>query len=326
MIPDADPLTYSATGLPGPLILDPAAGLVTGRLTAASAGVHEVTVTASDGQLSHSQTFTWTVTHINRAPIVANPGNQVGRVTTSASLQPAANDADGDTLTYSAIGLPPSLTIDSSTGLISGLLTTADIGVHLVTLTVSDGNASDMQTFAWSVTPANRAPVLTHPGDQTTSGRTSPFIDVVLADAPASYWRLDEGTVRSRRPHRQQCGCDRRRRSRWATGRSRGREQSHAVRRHRRHQSLIPNNDTLSAINGSTAITMEAGSTRRPRSSVTVPDVLQLPRFTGQLSRDYRRVRRPQSHCGALGQRQAAIPGRWSDSRSRLVVSRRRDL
>ena len=82
--PDSDPLTYSATGLPPPLSVNPATGLITGTLTRTSAGVHDVTVTASDGVLSHSQTFTWTVTHVNRTPVLANPGNQTTRANLAA--------------------------------------------------------------------------------------------------------------------------------------------------------------------------------------------------------------------------------------------------
>ncbi len=57
---------------------------------------------------------------------VTNPGNQTGTVGTAVSLQIHATDsASGQTLTYSATGLPAGLSINSSTGLISGTPTTA---------------------------------------------------------------------------------------------------------------------------------------------------------------------------------------------------------
>ena len=57
---------------------------------------------------------------------VTNPGSQTGTVGTAASLQITATDsASGQTLTYSATGLPTGLSINSSTGLISGTPTTA---------------------------------------------------------------------------------------------------------------------------------------------------------------------------------------------------------
>ena len=59
---------------------------------------------------------------------VTNPGSQSSTVGTAASLQIHATDsASGQTLTYSASGLPAGLSINSSSGLISG---TPDDGGH----------------------------------------------------------------------------------------------------------------------------------------------------------------------------------------------------
>ncbi len=71
--------------------------------------------------------FTWTINPQGTNTItVTNPGNQTGTVGTAASLQIQATDsAAGQTLTYSAAGLPAGLAISSSTGLISGTPTTA---------------------------------------------------------------------------------------------------------------------------------------------------------------------------------------------------------
>jgi hypothetical protein len=59
--PDGDAMAYGATGLPASLSIDPNTGLISGTVTASSVGSHTVTVVASDGSLSHSRTFTWTV-------------------------------------------------------------------------------------------------------------------------------------------------------------------------------------------------------------------------------------------------------------------------
>ncbi|MGE5292361.1 MAG: cellulose binding domain-containing protein [Micromonosporaceae bacterium] len=83
---------------------------------------------------------------------VTSPGNQSSTVSTAASLQIHATDsASGQTLTYSATGLPAGLTINSSSGLISGTPTTA--GTSTVTVTATDGTgASGSATFNWTVT------------------------------------------------------------------------------------------------------------------------------------------------------------------------------
>lgn len=83
---------------------------------------------------------------------VTSPGNQSGTVGTPiASLQVQATDSgSGQTLTYSAAGLPPGLSVSSS-GLISGTPSTS--GSYSVTVTARDSTgASGSAAFTWAVT------------------------------------------------------------------------------------------------------------------------------------------------------------------------------
>jgi hypothetical protein len=88
---------------------------------------------------------------------VTNPGNQTTTAGTATSLQINASDsAGGQTLTYTATGLPAGLTINSSTGLISGTPTTA--GTNTVTVTATDTtNAGGSTNFTWTVSPTGGA-------------------------------------------------------------------------------------------------------------------------------------------------------------------------
>ncbi len=91
------------------------------------------------------------VTNPGNTVTVTNPGNQTGTVGTAVSLQIHASDsASGQTLTYSASGLPAGLSINSSTGLISGTPTTA--GTSSVTVTATDTTgAHGSASFTWTI-------------------------------------------------------------------------------------------------------------------------------------------------------------------------------
>jgi hypothetical protein len=81
---------------------------------------------------------------------VTNPGAQNSTVGTAVSLQVSATDsAPGQTLTYSATGLPAGLAISSS-GLITGTPTTAATSTATVTAKDATG-ASGSASFGWTV-------------------------------------------------------------------------------------------------------------------------------------------------------------------------------
>src|SRR5262249_50668205 len=82
---------------------------------------------------------------------VTNPGAETWTVGTAASLQITATDsASGQTLTYSATGLPAGLSVNASTGLITGTPTTNGPGSATVTAKDTTG-ASGSATFSWTV-------------------------------------------------------------------------------------------------------------------------------------------------------------------------------
>ena len=102
---------------------------------------------------------------------VTNPGTQTWTVGTAASLQIQASDsASGQTLTYSATGLPAGLSISSSTGLISGTPTATGTGSATVTAKDATG-ASGSATFSWTVN--SQATGCTGQSNRRTSARTS---------------------------------------------------------------------------------------------------------------------------------------------------------
>jgi PLD-like domain/Putative Ig domain len=147
-------LSYAATGLPKGLSISSSTGVISGTPTAAGTSTVTVTGTDSTGPTG-SATFAWAVG--STAPntvTVTSPGSQTGTVGAAASVQIAATDsASGQTLAYSATGLPAGLSINSATGLISGTPTTA--ATSSVTVTAADGTgASGAATFSWAISSA----------------------------------------------------------------------------------------------------------------------------------------------------------------------------
>jgi hypothetical protein len=148
-------LTYSATGLPAGLSINTTTGLITGAPT--TAADYNVTVTATDNTgASGSASFSWDISPATGNTVtVTNPGSQTGTVGTAASLQITATDSQsGQTLTYSATGLPAGLSINSTSGLISGTPTTATDYSVTVTATDTTG-AKGSATFTWTINAAS---------------------------------------------------------------------------------------------------------------------------------------------------------------------------
>ena len=179
--PDGDSLTFSATGLPPNLSINTGNGRITGTLTnsAAAGSPYTVTVRASDGSASDSDTFSWEV--FNPAPSISNPGDQRNAAGDAVTLQIEARDPDGDSLTFSATGLPPNLSIDAAIGLITGTIApTASVGSpYTVTITVSDGLDSASDTFTWVI---NSAPVVTAPVMQTNAEGDAVTLQIQASD------------------------------------------------------------------------------------------------------------------------------------------------
>jgi hypothetical protein len=84
------------------------------------------------------------------APTVANPGSQSSTVGTGVTLN---NSATGGTTpyTWSATGLPAGLSINSTTGQVTGTPTTA--ATYSTTITATGGGIPGSASFSWTVNP-----------------------------------------------------------------------------------------------------------------------------------------------------------------------------
>lgn len=153
------------------------AGLITGTPTTAK--TYAVSLTVTDAQAcpvcastprTATAEFNWTVSAGPLTP--SKPSNQKWTVSTplnsSTQVQMSATGGDAKYV-WSASGLPTGVTINSSTGLISGT-PPATTGTGTATITVSDptstGTSPANSTFTWT---DYARPTLTSPGNQTNS-------------------------------------------------------------------------------------------------------------------------------------------------------------
>jgi Putative Ig domain. len=130
------------------------------------AGTYNLTFTASDGDLSDSETIYIEVQNVNRAPELTPIGNKVVNEAAELSFTISANDLDGDSLAYSASNVPSGADFDELTHTFSWIPDYDQSGIYDVTFTVSDGDLSDSETITVSVGSVNRPPELVPIGNK----------------------------------------------------------------------------------------------------------------------------------------------------------------
>jgi O-glycosyl hydrolase len=195
----ADPVTFSLAGTG-----TPNGATVTPYLTNSSSDVAaQAATTVSGGAFTSTLPARSLVSFVVGASgtttgntvTVTNPGSQTSTVGTAASLQVKASDsASGQTLTYSAAGLPSGESISSSTGLISGTPSTA--GTYSVTVTATDATgASGSATFTWTVSSSSSGGgsscrVVYTTTSQWTGGFTASVAITNTGSSAISSWTL----------------------------------------------------------------------------------------------------------------------------------------
>lgn len=178
------PWSWSATGLPAGLSIDPLSGVISGLLT--TAGTRTVTVSIEDaGRKTKSVSFSWRVlTPVTLAPLGSFTMTTGDTVTFNAG--PAA-DGGATPYTWKATNLPPGLTMAAGTGVISGTVTRGTRYLATIDVTDSVGGTGGKATgiLLLNVTPRPTDLRVTQPDPASPDRTTAVGAPVTLTAAAA---------------------------------------------------------------------------------------------------------------------------------------------
>ena len=173
------PTSFGATGLPAGLSVN-ASGTITGTPT--SAGTSNVTISATNVTGTGSATLVITVNSSALAPVISISMAQLGTVGTAFNYQIAASSSP---TSFGATGLPAGLSLNMSTGAISGTPTAA--GTSNVAISATNGSGTGTATLVITISPSGGTNLLsedfaslTTGGDTTTSSPSTTEITLNL--------------------------------------------------------------------------------------------------------------------------------------------------
>ena len=161
--PDDDNLSFVSSSWPS--WLTPVGGVLTGTPTQENVGTdgNAFSFVISDaGGLTATQEFVIEVLNVNDDPVFETSPILTSAEDTVYSYTPTFDDEDGDTTTIDAENtvLPNWLSLDPTSGTISGTPTQADVGTHAITIAFTDGNGGTAtQTFDLAIDAVNDPPV-----------------------------------------------------------------------------------------------------------------------------------------------------------------------
>ena len=170
------PASYSATGLPSGLSINTSTGVITGTPTASSTSSVAINATNAGG----TGTKTLTITINPPAPVISSNGSASGTTGVAFSYTITASNTP---TSYSATGLPSGLSINTSTGVISGTPTVS--GTSNVTINAINASGTGTKTLTITINPP--APVIS--SNSTATGTTGTVFSytITASNTPASY-------------------------------------------------------------------------------------------------------------------------------------------
>ena len=191
---DGDFLEFTITNKPDWATFSDETGVLTGTPTDTNVGdTGDITISVTDGKDTRAvgpfivrvHPRTQTPPPSNTAPTISGAAPNSVLVDQPYSFQPAAADADGDSLRFAISNRPSWATFSTSTGRLSGTPRTANIATYSnIVISVNDGTASAaLPAFSIQVRgPDNRAPTISGTPATTVQATQAYSFQVAASD------------------------------------------------------------------------------------------------------------------------------------------------
>lgn len=170
------PRSFGVSGLPAGLTLNATSGIISG--TPVAAGNATVTLSATNPAGTVTKAIPFVI--IPQVPAITTSATANGTV---GQVHSRAITATNSPVQFSAVGLPPGLTINSTSGLVGGIPTLD--GTYLSRVTATNAGGSATQNLTYTIAPV--LPVLTNNGTLTVRVGTPVSYRITALNAPRSF-------------------------------------------------------------------------------------------------------------------------------------------
>lgn len=192
-------LTYSVVGqVPTGATFNTSTGLFSWTPTGAQIGTYVLVFFARDNgipSLSDDMTVVITIESTNAPPVLDPIGDLIVSEAILNTITLTASDPDaGQTLTYSAAGLPTDAELNPSTGVLSWTPSPSQVGYHTVTFTVTDSGAP-LLTDSETVTIQVRDQLVVNPTLNLDANHDKSPDGWRLSNAPKSWYRCESAPL-----------------------------------------------------------------------------------------------------------------------------------